>query len=451
MDTVKSKRTMLTYEQALAEILKASQSYVQDNSQEAGTKAESVDLKEALGRVLAGSVRAGFDLPRFNNSAVDGYGVLVEDVLNAGSDNPTTLKLLGQIAAGHRDESELKPGQCLRILTGAPVPDSVEAVVMKEHCSVDSEGQTVTVAAAVRIGENIRMRGEEVEEGADVLAAGMLISPPIIGLLATLGRTKIDVFRQPVVAVISTGDELIEPGTPLSGSQIYNSNLPALAAALQALGIKNILTFHTTDDQNETRAVLQEALQKADVIISIGGVSVGERDYVKGTFEALDVRTVFWRIAIKPGKPVYFGVVEKAAGQEAAGQKAAGDKTDLDQTTVSKLIFGLPGNPVSALVTFNLFVKPALKIMQGLKEKSRSITTARLARNLKKTPGRLDFVRGTLESSEDGSLVARATSGQESHMLTGLAAADCLMLFASEMDYLPEGATLPVQILNWHE
>jgi len=435
---------MLTYEQALAEILKASAAY--------GRQIEAVELKDALGRVMAGPVTAGFDLPRFNNSAVDGYGVLVEDVVTAEPDKPISLKLRGQIAAG-ADNAEgsddrgkdLRPGQCLRILTGAPVPDSVEAVVMKEHCLVDEQAQSVTIKASVRIGENIRMRGEEVEQGSNVLAAGLLISPPIVGLLATLGQTQVNVFRQPLVSVISTGDELVEPGTVLAGSQIYNSNSPALVAALKALGINQVFTYHTRDDETETREVLAEALQKSDVIITIGGVSVGERDYVKATFEALNVRTVFWRIAIKPGKPVYFGVVQEDS------QEQEEESQEIDTHIVRKVIFGLPGNPVSALVTFNLFVKPALKVMQGLKEKGRSITTARLARNLKKTPGRLDFVRGTLATLEDGSLVAQATTGQESHMLTGLAAADCLMLFASELDYLPEGATLPVQILNWHE
>jgi molybdopterin molybdotransferase len=426
---------MLTYDQALQKVLEYSVRY--------DRQIETVDFRAALGRVLAGPIKAGFDLPRFNNSGVDGYGVIAEDLAGASQSTPVKLVLDGQLAAGAHSEARektgtttllgLQTGHTLRILTGAAVPDSVEAVVMKEFCQVN--GDSVTVNSSVRIGENIRMRGEEVEEGARVLAQGMLISPPIVGLLATLGQTEIGVFKQPRVAVISTGDELVEPGRPLQDSQIYNSNSHALAAALKALGIEHVYSFHARDDRDETRAVMQEALEKADVIVSIGGVSVGERDYVKETFEALDVQTVFWRIAMKPGKPVYFGVKE-SSGKE---------------NTVDKIVFGLPGNPVSALVTFNLFVKPALKIMQGLKEKKRRITTARLARNLKKKAGRLDFVRGTLETAEDGSLIAHATSGQESHMLTGLAAADCLMLFAADLEFLAEGATLPVQVIDWHE
>ncbi len=437
---------MLTYDEALKQVL--------DHSARFERKVEKVDFRSSLGRVLAGPIKAGFDLPRFNNSGVDGYGVIVEDLAGASVASPVKLKLVGQVAAGANTPAgtggganprpgqgggaagELQPGHTLRILTGALVPDSVEAVVMKEFCSVEND--EVTVVGQVRIGENIRMQGEEVEAGASVLAQGMLISPPIVGLLATLGQTAISVFKQPRVSVISTGDELVEPGTELGHCQIYNSNSHALAAALKAIGIDQVHSFHTKDDREQTRTVLQEALNKSDVIVSIGGVSVGERDYVKETFEALGVRTVFWRIQMKPGKPVYFGVVQ------AEGEAVEDGK-------IQKIVFGLPGNPVSSLVTFNLFVKPALKIMQGLKEKARRITTARLARNLKKKAGRLDFVRGTLETAEDGSLIAYATSGQESHMLTGLAAADCLMLFASDLEFLPEGATLPVQILNWHE
>ena len=321
----------------------------------------------------------------------------------------------------------------MRILTGAVVPDYVEAVVMKEFCTASQE-DTVTVSAAVKIGENIRVQGEEVEKGASVLSAGLKISPPIVGLLATLGETSVKVFAQPRFSVVATGDELVEPGQALSESQIYNSNSHAMTAALEALGIPDTKSYLARDNEEETKKILADALLNSDVVISIGGVSVGEHDYVKKSFEDLGVKTVFWRVAVKPGKPVYFGIIE-----------------DAEQKSVTKLIFGLPGNPVSALVTFNLFVKPALKIIQGLKEKRERITTARLARRLSKKAGRLDFVRGTLETAEDGALVASATTGQESHMLTGLAAADCLMLFERDLDFLAEGATLPVQTLNWHE
>ena len=192
----------------------------------------------------------------------------------------------GEVAAGSDLAiAALQSGHCLRILTGAPVPDSVEAVVMKENCRV-LEGH-IEISCQTKIGENMRMQGEEVEVGSDVLAQGMLVSPPIIGLIATLGHTSVEVFRQPKFAVIATGDELVEPGTDLQGCQIYNSNSYALAAALQAQGIKAIKSLHARDDREETRAVLAAALAESDVIISIGGVSVGERDFVKDVFEEL--------------------------------------------------------------------------------------------------------------------------------------------------------------------
>ena len=418
---------MLTYDQALVLIAQQSKRFRR--------RSEIVDFKSSLGRVLAGPVQAGFDLPRFNNSAVDGYGVLVEDLALASPEQAVRLTLDGELAAGQTNVNELQPGHCLRILTGAPVPESVEAVVMKEFCRL--EGDDVLVSGTARIGENIRMQGEEIEAGASVLGQGMLISPPIIGLLATLGQTEVEVFGQPRFAVVATGDELVEPGQPLLDGQIYNSNSYALTAALQGLGVTAVDARHTRDDRDETRKTLAAAIESSDVIITLGGVSVGERDYVKEIFAELGVQTIFWRVAIKPGKPVYFGLIEN---------------TDQSGTAcVTKLIFGLPGNPVSALVTFHLFVKPALKILQGLNEKQARITTARLARNLKKKGGRLEFVRAVLQTGADGSLVASATTGQESHMLTGLAAADCLMLFDADLDFLAEGTTLAVQLIDWHE
>ncbi|MBU6450502.1 MAG: molybdopterin molybdotransferase MoeA [Cyanobacteria bacterium REEB67] len=425
---------MLTYEQALQEIRTEGARFERVS--------ETINCADALGRVLSHALQAGFDLPRFNNSAVDGYGVLVEDLVSAAQDNQIELIFDGEVAAGADPaslaERALAPGHCLRILTGAPVPESVEAVVMKEYCRIieaaDGAPAKIAFATRTKIGENIRMQGEEVEQGTSVLAPGMAVSPPVIGLLATLGLSEVQVYKQARFAVVATGDELVEPapGVQLSGAQIYNSNTPALVAALRCLNVREIKALHCLDDRAETLAVLTEALAASDVVLTLGGVSVGERDFVKEAFEELGVRTVFWRVAVKPGKPVYFGVIEK------------GDR-------VEKLIFGLPGNPVSALITFNLFVKPALKIIQGLRQKSARITTARLTRNLQKKAGRLDFVRGTLASAADGSLTAAATSGQESHMLTGLAAADCLMLFPQESEFLAEGAAISVQLLNWHD
>lgn len=457
---------MLTYEQALKAIL--------DNCQP--LPSETISLSNSLRRVLAAPIKANFDLPQFNNSAVDGFGVLVEDLINASPENPKSLVVIGEMTAGANPstniaKTRINPGQCIRILTGAPVPGTVEAVVMKEVCKEKREDQleTIDVCASARIGENIRLQGEEIEAGATVLQPGTVVTPPVLGLIATLGITEFSVHRSPRVAVVATGDELIEPGQPLAEGQIYNSNTYALVAALNALGVTDVKRFHAKDNREETTRVLQEALAFADIVISAGGVSVGEYDFIKDVCEEQGVETIFWRIAIKPGKPVYFGVNR--------------------QSKPGQLVFGLPGNPVSALVTFNLFVKPVIARLQGAISTKR-LFQAKAARNLKKKAGRLDFVRGQLSlansgesnygqsngsknpngnkpngskpngsksSNESGGtkqvsdITVMPTLGQESHMLTGLAKADCLMHFAQELEFLPEGEYLPVELLNWFE
>lgn len=408
---------------------------------------ETVSLGECLRRVLAEPIKSPIDLPLFNNSAVDGYGVLVEDIAMASPTQPVKLKLSGEIAAGSHDSlPEVSPGHCLRILTGAQTPATAEAVVMKEFCTIltsspapsspspapsssspaPTSADEILITRPARIGENIRLQGEEIETGSTVLSAGTAITPPILGLIASLGLTDIAVRRAPRVAVVSTGDELKEPGQPLTTGEIYNSNSYALTAALNALGATDVNRRHCRDDRAVTREVLAEVLAANDIIITAGGVSVGEYDHVKDVFEELGVETVFWKIAIKPGKPVYFGMYQ------------------------NKPVFGLPGNPVSALVTFQLFVKPAIFKMLGMPSEPPKTYQARLARNLKKKAGRLDFVRGKLDCVE-GRLEAMPVFGQESHMLSGLAQADCLLQFAQELEFLPEGENIAVNLLNWYQ
>ncbi len=409
---------MLTYEEALRAI--------ESESAQIERQEELVDLAESAFRVLARPLTAPFDLPRFNNSAVDGFGVLVEDL---STDGEAMLTLKSTIAAGAGNGHEsLKSGECIKILTGAPVPDWVEAVVMREYCQ-ETEGK-VKVKARVRIGENIRMTGEELEEGATVLEAGTLMTPPALGLAATTGAAQLTCYSQPRICIVSSGDELKEPGQVLSSSQIYNSNSYAVEAALKGLYWRgeNIKRLHTADEPQAVRETLKAALEDCRVLITLGGVSVGDRDFIKPVLEEMGARTVFWKVAIKPGKPVYFAVTE-------AGQ----------------LIFGLPGNPVSALITFHLFVKPALKILMGDKTPPPPLATlkARLTASLKKKAGRLDLVRARLQTDEAGNLSVTPTTGQDSHMLSGLASANALINFESALEYLPEGATVTVMPLSW--
>lgn len=417
---------MLTYEQALAKVL--------EECGRISPEIETVDLSKAAFRVLAEDLKAPFDLPRFNNSAVDGYGVNVGDLAQASPTNPVTLKLLAMVPAGAdarssgiTDDAALPAGACVKVLTGAPVPETVEAVIMKEYCQeIDDQ---VTVTCTARIGENIRLTGEELEEGRVVLRPGTRLTPPAIGLVATVGANQVKCYKQPRIALVSTGDELIEPGESLLPWQIYNSNSYALSAALTGLHLspESITRYHCLDTEESVKATLSQALANSDVLITLGGVSVGDRDYVKSTLEQMHARTVFWKASIKPGKPIYFATM--------AG---------------SKVIFGLPGNPVSALVTFNLFVKPAMLLLQGTTgDATAEIVTARLSNSLKKKAGRLDFVRAVVSRNKQGELQARPTTGQDSHMLTGLTSANALIHFEQELEYRAEGDTVDVQFLNW--
>lgn len=392
-------------------------------------EAVNLPLAEILNHVLSESLIAPFESPQFDNSAVDGFGVLIEDLKNADTTNPVELKLVGSLAAGtHTDGNKcpINRGECIKILTGAPVPAGVEAVIMKEHSSFEKRTDIGLFSKSVVAGENIRRRGEELKEGDCVVSANTIVNPPIVGIIASLGYEKFSVYRQPRIAIITTGDELVQPGKTLAQNQIYNSNSFAIEAACQSLGLKETIKLHCNDTREDTIEKLEQALKFADVIICTGGVSVGDRDLVKPVLEEdFKVDTIFWRIAIKPGKPVYFGRKEK------------------------KYFFGLPGNPVSALVTFHLFVKPALCKLQGLSPLGHSVHKASLERKIKKKAGRMEFVRGIQKRTKDDTLRVEPTRGQESHMLSGLAFANCLIHFEIEEETLEENSQVEIQNLNW--
>lgn len=388
-----------------------------------------VKLEALAGSFLSQPVTAKFAMPRFDNSAVDGYGVLVADLAGVTETAPAKLRLLGEIAAGSDEEFKLKTGTAIKILTGGHVPPSVEAVVMREYCA-EHDG-ILHVSKTAKPGDNIRRAGDEFKTGEQVLPAGIRVNPAVIGLLATLGYASFTAHTKPKVAIVTTGDELIQPGNQLRDGQIYDSNSYALQAALAALGIEEWFVHHARDTMKSTKQAFSFAIEQADVILSSGGVSVGDYDYVKPTLEEMGVETVFWRIAIKPGKPVYFGTLQQP------------------RRTQKKLIFGLPGNPVSVLVTFNEFVKPALLKMMGDTRHHSMLLPAVLQKSLRKQPGRRDLVRGTLSLSENGQLQVMPTVGQDSHMLSGLCIAECLIHFEEQLETLPEGSSVAVHILNW--
>jgi len=412
---------MLPYEKALETIL--------ENTIPLGQK--RVRLESLLGHALAQPLTAKFSLPRFDNSAVDGYGVKLSDLTTATPDNPTKLQLVGEIKAGDPGNIELATATAVRILTGAMVPPSVDAVIMQENC--EEHYGYLHIGKAPAKGENIRRVGEEFHTGQEVLPAGFKITPPVVGLLASFGYSSFMVYGKPKVGLVITGDELVKPGHQLAQGQIYDSNSYALQAALTAMGIEEWFCYYARDTRKSTKQAFSYAVSQADVIVSAGGVSVGEHDYVKEVLENLGVKTVFWRIAMKPGKPVYFGTL------------------DLPKKKGRKLIIGLPGNPVSALVTFHQLVKPALYKMMGYRDTSTKLMNAMLTTPLSKRPGRLDFVRAMCSSSDHGHLKVEPAVGQDSHMLSGLARANCLLRFGQDLDSLAEGARVPIDLIDWFD
>lgn len=411
---------MILFEEALSRMLASIERMPQTE----------LPLSKLLGHVTARPIIAKLDSPPFDNSAVDGYGVRLQDVVNATEGKPVKLALKGTIRAGDPGSIKLPAKSALQILTGACVPSTVEAVVMQEYCT--RQGDHVLVQHVPVAGENIRRRGGEFLRGQLVLPEARLATPPVVGCIANLGYSCFPVYRRPRAAVVTTGNELTKPGRALMPGMIYDSNSFAMMAALQAFGLEECLHFHAAEEKLATKRVMARALAFGDVVVSTGGVSVGEFDYVKAALEELGVKTEIWRIAIKPGKPVYFGVYYDAGRRR------------------NKYIFGLPGNPVSAMITYHQLVKPCLAKLIGLENAANAIRLrAVLTKAIRKRPGRMEFLRGVVSSSGD-KLCVEPTTGQDSHMLGGLAAANALIHFPLDAELIDEGSEVLVELLQWH-
>jgi molybdopterin molybdotransferase len=366
--------------------------------------AERVPISAAHARVLAADGTAVVDLPPFRSSAMDGYAV-------RSADAPGRLRIAGQSAAGRPSEAPLAPGTAIGISTGAVVPDEADAVVPVEIVQV--EGDEVVVPAA-EAGAHVRTAGSDVRAGAVVVAAGTRLGPPQVAALAAAGRAEVDCVRRPRVAIVPTGTELRAPGDRLAPGEIYESNGLLLRAQVETAGGTVELLPPVGDDRAATRAALERALD-ADVLVTSGGVSVGPHDLVRETLAELGAEEVFWRVAVKPGKPVAFAV------------------------RGSTLVFGLPGNPVSALVGFELFVRPALRALQGVREPRPPFAPAVLASPVRRSEGRDALVRAATRLV-DGRLEVEPLRGQESHMIVRAAAADALVLVPRGSGELAAGA-----------
>ncbi len=381
---------------------------------------ERIHIMEALGRVLAEDVKAKRDVPLGDNSAMDGYAVRHEDIAGATSADAVKLTLAGESPAGRPWEGTVEQGRAIRILTGGLVPEGADTVVMVEDTR--QEGDEIVVLADSGKGSHIRRSGEDVRENETVLNRGDTVRPPEIGMLATLGHAYVHVYQRPIVAILSTGDELVDLDEPFVTGKVVCSNTYSLAAQVLECGGIPLTLGIASDDDNDQRCKISEGL-RADVILTSGGVSVGKYDLVKDTLSQLGMQVKFWKVAMKPGKPLIFG------------------------TIANKPVFGLPGNPTSAMISFEQFVRPALLKMMGHTDIFRPFIDAVLAEDGPATPKRLHLVRCKL-FDRDGQMTALTTGNQSSGALRSMVLADGLMVLPPGEGPLTKGTHVKVQVLH---
>jgi molybdopterin molybdotransferase len=367
-------------------------------------------LLEALGTTLAADVVADRDIPPFRNSAMDGYAVVAADVAKV----PAVLTVVGEVAAGAMPLRSLVRGEAMRIMTGAPMPDGADTIVRVED--TDNRTDRVTITVATALGTSVRAAGEDLKSGETVLRTGTVLRASEIGVLATLGRATVRVVPHPRVAILSTGDELVELDAPLGPGQIRDANRYSLASAARAMGATPVPLGIVRDTADDLRRALRDAAATADVIVTSGGVSVGDHDHVKPVVDELGSMD-FWSIAIRPGRPLAFGEID------------------------GKLIFGLPGNPVSSLLGFELFVRPALLKMAGRRLLHRPRVSAMLDDTLDTPPGLRFFARGIYDPAAN---TVRTTGPQGSGILRSMALANCFIDVPATVQHVDRGASVTV-------
>lgn len=379
------------------------------------TGAEKISIRECLSRVLAEDILSPIEVPGHNNSAMDGYAM-------AGSDLPNEVqpyRIIGTAFAGAPFTGTCTTGQVVRIMTGAVIPNGCDTVVMQEHVEVVND-TTVKIGDGHQTGQNVRLAGEDITKGAVVISKGRQITAADLGVLASLGIGEMRIFRRPRVAFFSTGDELRSVGETLRAGDIYDSNRYTLYGMLKRLGVDIIDMGVIKDNPDALRVALQQAADMADIIITSGGVSVGEADYIKTILEEIgDIS--FWKVGMKPGRPLTFGKVNKAH------------------------FFGLPGNPVSVMVTFYQFVQPAIHYLASGMVRYPITLNATNTSLLRKRPGRFEFQRGIYEQNEKGELCVSKTGMQGSGILSSMSHANCFILLPVDATSIEPGETIQIQ------
>jgi len=376
---------------------------------------ERLPIRQALGRVLASDVCSTMNVPAHDNSAMDGYALRSADLPDA---TPRKLRLVGAALAGRPFDGQVGEGECVRIMTGAPIPQGADTVVMQER--VDADGDSVQINTLPAHGANVRPAGEDIRTGDVALSAGVQLQPAHIGLLASIGAPEVEVLHRPRVAFFSTGDELCEVGAPTQPGQIYDSNRYTLFGMLKRLGTEIVDLGVIRDRPDELEAGLRRAAKDADLVVTSGGVSVGEADYLVEIFEQLG-QIDFWSVAMKPGRPTVFGKLGDA------------------------LYFGLPGNPVSVMATFYQLARPAILKLSGLEPQAPVLINATCTATIKTKSGRTEFLRGLLSRDRQGQYVVVKTGHQGSGILSSMTQANCFIVVPEDVNVIEAGSQVDVQ------
>lgn len=418
---------MISVEEALAKVL----SYVDV------LEAEEVPVLEAMGQVLAEDIISHLNIPPLDNTAMDGYALRADDTSGASDRSPRLLRVIDTVSAGAISRQEITPGTAIRIMTGAPVPGGADSVIRFEDTDEagrqSSDRKEIGILCEVKPGLNIRKAGEDIAKGATVLRKGTVLRPAEVGVLASLGMSKVNVIRRPVVAILATGNELADVGQPLPAGKIYNSNTYSVASLVRRYGgIPKILGI-ALDNEKSLVDKLHQGLD-ADMLITSGGVSAGDYDMVKDVL-ASEGEITFWTVRMKPGKPLAFGMLK--------GKDKSGNSRKVPH-------LGLPGNPVSSMVTFELLARPAMLKMMGKKNLAKPVVEAVLAEPVVNTDGRRVYIRAMVTKS-GGQYHARITGPQGSGILTSMSLANGLVIVPEDTAGVKAGETVKVIMLGWDD